>query len=81
MLVHRATSDSVLVEYYSARAMDYSMSLLTELKWSLLRAHATSEIESIQAYFQKWLVKANLGLEALQEGDMAEFRKWVFGQP
>lgn len=78
MLVHRATTDSVLVEYYAARAFDYSLSILTELKWRILRTKDDSEISGIDEYFQQWVLGGNIGLEALQSGDMEGFRKWVF---
>jgi hypothetical protein len=78
MLVHRATTNSILVDYYAARALEYSFSLLTELKWKLIRTKDDSEITDIDNYFQEWVLDANIGLEAVQNGDMGKFRSWVF---
>jgi hypothetical protein len=78
MLVHRATTDSALTEYFATRALEYSFSLLTELKWNLLRTKEDSEISSIDKYFQAWVLEGNLGLEAVQSGEMTRFQKWVF---
>ena len=78
MLVHLAMTDSVLVEYYAKRALEYSYSLLTELKWHLLRTKDDSEIGSIDKYFQAWALDGNIGLEGVQYGEMDKFRKWVF---
>lgn len=79
MLVHRATTDSVLTEYYAMRALEYSASLLTELKWALLRTKDDSEIATIDEYFQDWVLDGNIGLEAVQSGEMVQFRNWIFG--
>ncbi|MCX6145565.1 MAG: hypothetical protein NTZ35_20350 [Ignavibacteriales bacterium] len=78
MLVHRATTDSILTEYYAVRALEYSASLLTELKWSLLRTKDDSELATIDEYFQDWVLDGNIGLEAVQNGEMARFKQWVF---
>jgi hypothetical protein len=78
MLVHRATTDSILTEYYAMRALEYSASLLTELKWSLLRTKDDSEIATIDEYFQDWVLDGNIGLESVQSGEMVKFRNWIF---
>jgi len=78
MLVHRATTNSLLVEYYAARALEYSFSLLTELKWQLLRTKDDSEIKDINDYFQKLVLDTNIALESVQNDEMSKFRKWVF---
>jgi hypothetical protein len=78
MLVHRATTDSLLSEYYATRALEYSASLLTELKWNLLRTKDDSEIATIDEYFQDWVLDGNIALEAVQGGEMAKFHRWVF---
>ncbi len=78
MLVHRATTDSALAEYYASRALEYSSSLLMELKRALLRTKDDSEIATIDEYFQDWVLDGNIGLEAVQSGEMAKFQRWVF---
>ncbi len=78
MLVHRATTQSKLVEYYSARAREYSFALLRELKWRFLETKNDSEIPTLEEYFQELVINANIGLEAIQARDMQKFRKWIF---
>lgn len=78
MLVHRATTQSKLVEYYAARAREYSFALLYELKWKFLRTKDDSQILSLEDYFQSLAIDSNIGLEAVQNGDMDKFRQWVF---
>lgn len=78
MLIHRATTQSKLVDYYACRAREYSFALLYHLKWKLLRTTNDSEILSLEQYFQEIVIDSNMGLEALQAGDMKKFRHWVF---
>lgn len=81
MLVHRATTNSFLSVYYASRAREYCFSLLTDLKRKLLWTDDDPEIGSIEEYIQDDVINANIGLEALQKGDMASFRDWVFRLP
>lgn len=78
MLVHRAATQSKLVEYYSARAREYSFALLYELKWIFLRTKNDSEILTLDEYYQELVIDANIGLEGLQKGNMNKLRKWIF---
>jgi hypothetical protein len=81
MLVHRAVTDTFLLEYYAKRSLEYSSILLDRLKWNMLKTKDDSGIRDVNEYFQEWIFEANVGLEALQEGDMDGFRKWIFSWP
>ncbi|MCI0706326.1 MAG: hypothetical protein L0Y80_02410, partial [Ignavibacteriae bacterium] len=77
MLVHLATTNSLLLGYYARRCREYSLSLLDEIKWKLLSTENDNEILSLENYFQNIVIEGNIGLEAIQNNDMATFRSWV----
>jgi hypothetical protein len=77
LLVHSSNTKSQLLEYSSKRNKQYSLRLILEISKHLLATESDTEIPSINTYFTRMIIDANVAFEAVVNNDMDKFRKWI----